>query len=315
MNLSIPHKSFYLQQLEATIQRLSHHDCVQLEKSFGREIAGYTGEKNLPYYLDSLPSVSRLFGIRLPFQHHFFQIDGLVVFPKKIFICEVKHLKGKITLNQSNQLIQETENEQIQVYDNPLIQAQYQKDKLESFLSSSGFQSPSIHPVIVFTHPGANLNFQQPDIIPIQQLPIRMKEILLDSKATPFSTSQLKKLTSFLSKNHQERQTDILAKFKISPKTIKRGVFCSKCVQVKVTRIYGTWYCPKCGTKDKNMHVKALKDWALIFGPTITNKQARYFLDIESIDLAKRLLNQRHFPSKGTYRNRKHDLSLLLNKC
>ncbi|WP_194842026.1 nuclease-related domain-containing protein [Gracilibacillus salitolerans] len=91
-------KSYYLRQLEALIGRLSPHDIPQgLEKAYGRELSGYTGESKLPYHLHMVQYEKLLlYGVRLPWQKHFFQIDNLSIFPKKIFICEVKHLKGRL---------------------------------------------------------------------------------------------------------------------------------------------------------------------------------------------------------------------------
>ncbi|QGH35729.1 hypothetical protein GI584_17480 [Gracilibacillus salitolerans] len=64
------------------------------------------------------------------------------------------------------------------IYDHPLLQAKFQPEKLEALLSLHGFSFPPIHPIVVFTHPNANLNFKHPDMIPAQQLPLRLSEIL-----------------------------------------------------------------------------------------------------------------------------------------
>ena len=309
-------KSLYLRQLEALISRLSPHDIPQdLENAYGRELSGYTGEKQLPYHLHMVQKEKMLlYGIRLPWQKHFFQMDNLSFFLKKIFICEVKHLKGKLFINEADQLVQEHEDGKIEIYDHPLLQAKFQQEKLEALLTLHGFFFPPIHPIVVFTHPNANLNFQHPDMIPVQQLPLRIKLFLQEPTANnEYNYTEYRHLNKFISAHHQERKVNINQKFKIDLRKIVRGVFCPSCQNVKAKRIYGTWRCPKCGIKDKMMHVHALKEWALIFGPVITNKQARWFLDGISIDLTKRLLRQLNCPFVGSYRDRKYDLTILLN--
>ncbi|MGP4038293.1 NERD domain-containing protein [Gracilibacillus sp. D59] len=307
-------KSLYLRQLEALINRLSPHDITEeLEKTYGRELSGYVGEKKLPYYLHMIQNEKlMLYGVRLPWQNHFFQIDNLSIFLKKIFICEVKNLKGKLFINEANQLVQEHDDGKLEIYDNPLVQAQFQKEKLEALLRLQSFSFPPIHPIVVFTHPNANLNFQHPDMIPVQQLPLRLSEILRESHTQTFSFSHLKNISHFLSRHHQDRRVDILTRFPIQPRKVKCGLFCPQC-NSKAIRIYGTWECIKCGLKDKKMHIYALRDWTLIFGPIITNRQARYFLDLPSKDLIKRILQQMNCPSVGTYSDRKYDLSDLLD--
>ncbi|MGN8644688.1 nuclease-related domain-containing protein [Gracilibacillus sp. HCP3S3_G5_1] len=302
-------KSFYVRQLKALINRLSPHDITEdLEKSYGKEISGYIGEKKLPYYLHIIQHEKRLlYGVRLPWQHHFFQIDNISFFLNNIFICEVKHLKGGLFINEADQLLQEHENGKIEIYDHPLLQAQFQKEKLENLLHLHGFSFPPIHSIVVFTHPNANLHFQHPDMIPVQQLPFRIKLLIQEETINnEYNFTECKRIIDFISTHHQERKVNILNKFRIIPRKIVRGIFCPTCQNVKAHRVYGTWLCSKCGLKDKMMHIHALKDWALIFGPII-------FLGDLSIDLTKRLLTQLNCPSIGSYRDRKYDLSKLLD--
>ncbi|MDX8045701.1 NERD domain-containing protein [Gracilibacillus sp. S3-1-1] len=309
-------KSLYVKQLEILMRRLSTHDVTEaLEKAYGREIAGYSGEKKLPYYLQMVPREKRLlFGVRIPWQNHFFQIDNLSFFQNRLFLCEVKHLKGTLSINEAGQLTQETADGKLEIYDNPLVQATFQREKLTNVLHLHDFNIPTIHPIVVFTHPSANLTFQHPDMLPIQQLPHRITELLQQDTQPHYSLSEHRQLMDFIAKHHQERNVNILDKFQIHPRKLIRGVFCPTCKNVKANRVYGTWQCSKCGRKDKMMHVEALKEWALLFQPTITNKQARWFLTNISIDLTKRLLTQLNCPHTGSYKNRQYDLTNLFQK-
>ncbi|UOQ86624.1 NERD domain-containing protein [Gracilibacillus salinarum] len=307
-------KSYYLMQLEALVHRLKLQNITQqLDAALGKERSGYIGENKLPYYL-SLDSEEKilLYGLRIPWHDHFFQIDCLTIYLNKIFIIEVKHMKGKLSLNEADQLVQEVDENMIEVFDHPLIQAQVQQQKLEAVLHMHNLQHPPIYSLVVFTHPKANLQFQHPDMITAQQLPIRLKSLLRSSDSSSYSISHLKKIAVFLTKHHRDRKVNTLEKFGIPPKQVIRGVFCPNCQQVKAKRIHGTWQCPKCGLKDKTMHIHALRDWAYIFGPTITNKQARYFLEINSIHVVRRLMLLLQLQFSGYKKNRCYHLESIM---
>lgn len=174
--LKPPQKTEQLKQLEVMQDR--YLDIPQeSSEAFGRELAGYLGEKNLPYYvqLTSFSSHYDLYGLRLEYDGHHFQMDGLFLFPHLLLITEVKHLKGKLSINDAEQLIQVKDMEE-KVYPHPLRQANLQKEQLLSLLADHGYSAIPIYTLSVFTHQEANLSINHPDIIPVQQLPFRLKE-------------------------------------------------------------------------------------------------------------------------------------------
>ena len=71
------------------------------------------------------------------------------------------------------------------------------------------------------------------------------------------------------------------------------------------------WYCQSCQSQCKNAHVRALLDYYMLVGDTISNRECREFLNIESQYVAKRLLQKLNLPSTGPDRIRKYDLSTL----
>lgn len=90
---------------------------------------------------------------------------------------------------------------------------------------------------------------------------------------------------------------------------IWNGVICPQCNYLPMERKYGHWCCHNCSYKSKNTHVSAFKDYALLIGPTITNREAREFLQISSDALATRLLQSMNFSFKGSNRFRVYTLS------
>ncbi|ENH98420.1 hypothetical protein J416_00494 [Gracilibacillus halophilus YIM-C55.5] len=316
MNLQSPHKPLYLLQLEALLNRLPDHNrSEKLESTYRRQLAGFIGESSLPFHFENLntnASHLELYGLRLPYKHHFFQIDCLSLWQHILFHFEVKHLKGKLDFNQSGQLIQINENGQEEVYDDPILQAQYQKQKLQQFLQQHGFPHIPIKTLILFTHPKANLQFDHPMALPIQQFSHSIQQVLETSSSPHIKRPQLFEIGYFLKNQHTERFVDVIEQSGISKRKIKRGVYCQHCRHVKMVRIYGTWQCPACKRKDKYAHIPALRECVLLFGPYLTNRQVRYFLEIESIHLATRLLKQFNTPAFGWKKDRVYDFRHLL---
>ncbi len=149
-----------------------------ISESFGRELAGYLGEKSLPYFIDLITTTSHydLYGLRLKRSNHHFQIDGLFLFRSFFLITEIKHLRGILSVNEAQQLIQSKESED-KVYPHPLSQANLQKEQLRKVLEDLGFESIPTYTLVIFTHDRANSTFEHPDMIPVQQLPFRLKEL------------------------------------------------------------------------------------------------------------------------------------------
>jgi hypothetical protein len=85
-----PQKTDQLLQLEVMQER--YLDVPpNISESFGRELAGYLGEKSLPYFIDLITTTSHydLYGLRLERNNHHFQIDCLFLFPSFFLITEI----------------------------------------------------------------------------------------------------------------------------------------------------------------------------------------------------------------------------------
>ncbi|MDX8046732.1 nuclease-related domain-containing protein [Gracilibacillus sp. S3-1-1] len=309
-----PEKTEQLRQLEIIMKRRSSIPS-DLSELYGRELAGYLGEQSLPYYLHlaSFTSHYDLYNLRLEFNNYHFQMDGLFLFPTFFLLIEVKHLKGTISINQAGQLIQTKESEE-KIYQHPLHQANLQKEQLQHLLYSLGHDTIPIHTLTTLTHREANLTFHDPDVIPIQQLPFRIKELSKTYAEAQLIADKRLQLSKQLISLHRNRPLSFSKLTKDNVKNIKRGVYCPRCEAI-MKRIYGTWKCYSCGCQDKQAHLSALIDYSYLFGYSITNKQARWFLLLDSIYTTSRLLKQLDIESKGRTKFRIYNLkNLLLRK-
>ncbi|WP_058306209.1 nuclease-related domain-containing protein [Gracilibacillus massiliensis] len=309
-----PQKTEHLKQLEIMNERYLDIPSKTFDL-FRRELSGYLGEKSLPYYVDLSNFTSRydLYGLRLKDHNHHFQIDGLFLFPTFFLITEVKHLKGKLYLNESEQLIQNKDQEE-KVYQHPLTQANLQKTQLQSLLTNLGYSNIPIHTLAIFTHDQAQLSFQHLDMIPVQQCPDRLQKLVSSYTERIYEMDQLLQLGKKLLTLHQERSISILEPKREILNNIRRGVFCPTCKPKAMRRTHGTWICSTCGHRDKNAHLDALCDFVYLFGFYINNKQARWFLLVDSLYTTSRILRKLEVETSGGTKFRVYNLKSLLRK-
>lgn len=303
------------EQLEVLVRRYSGNDRTfdQLNSDFGKEEAGFYGERQLDYYLhlSDLNEVYSLAGLRLKWDRHYFQIDRLLLGASVCFAIEVKHLKGKLFFNEKEQLIQQLHDHDF-IYDNPYTQVKLQAKQLRHVFDQAGYSDLPIHPLVVFTHKNATLNFgDTPDILALQQLTFRIDELL--KRYPPIrGKSDVRKLAQILKNQHTVKRENVLRRYHIDLSKVRRGVFCPGCERGIMNRVHGTWLCRSCKRKDCHAHVSALTDYRTLFGGLITNKQARWFLGVESRNTIYRLFTDLGLPAIGNNRATRYDLSKLL---
>src|SRR5690625_2259981 len=302
-------------QAEVLVRRYKGRDSIfdEVDGIYGRESAGYHGEKQLDYYLQlsDLKDSYSLAGLRLKGEEYHFQIDRLLLTPSICFLIESKNLKGKLHLNEQGQLIQDTSEKEI-VYDNPYTQVKLQEKQLKQVLKQLGYSNLSIHPLVVFTNRNAILDLGgSPDLITAQQLTLRIDHLLKNREST-FTASQIKKLAYQFLKNHTLRKVNLIERWKISPAAIQTGVGCPDCRKGIMVRVHNSWRCVTCRLKDDKAHIQALADYAILYGPLITNKVARHFLQVDERSTIYRLLTKMNLPTTGTGKATQYNLEKII---
>ncbi|GEN46642.1 nuclease-related domain-containing protein [Alkalibacillus haloalkaliphilus] len=300
----LPHsKPPELEQLEALVPRYKRNDQTYqtIQDRLGKELAGYLGERSLQYYIKllNLKDHFLLFGFRAKGNDSYFQIDLLLITQSFILIIEAKHLKGTLSINESGQLIQENEDE-IEVYQNPLIQANIQRSQLSHLLSRLSLDLLPIYTCVTFTHPKSiiNINKNTTEIFPSQNLPNYIYKIQSQNQTPLVSTQKANTIAKSLKIRHTPKNNNLINYYGITDHLIKKGVWCTQCKSTIMKRIHGNWHCSKCNHKDKTAHLQALREFAVLYDRQyITNKEARSFLKIQSESTTKRLLSK--FERKG----------------
>jgi ribosomal protein L37AE/L43A len=311
-------------QLDAVQGRLvPHHPKIPLiSDEFHKRLAGHKGEVSLDYVLKMLDNNSYfiLHGMRLKINDTYFQIDTLLLSRKFIIIIEVKNLAGTIYFDPVfNQMIQIKGSEEI-AYPNPLLQVSRQESLLRTWLKQHNYKSIPLYSLVVISNDKAIIKTSSDNhsirskVIHKQMLPTIINKIADSVQEQSYTDQELKKVIRLLKKKHESSNQSILERFDISLSEIITGVICEKCSYSPLKRIHGTWLCSKCRNRDPEGHIKALRDYELLIGRLITNRELRSFLHINSRHAASRILKSLNLPTTGTKKATTYDLTHLTKK-
>ena len=314
--------SVKLRQLEALYRRLntSHHRRKDVEDDLFKARAGYKGEQQLDYDLTFLRDHEFLIlsDLRLPHQGKHFQLDSLLISPYFFLHIDAKHLSGKIEIDHTlGQMKRIKLNNEEDVYSDPTLQIRRHEMQLREWMKVNKHPLLPFESLVVFTHPNAYLTILNGH--PYRRRIIK-NALLIETiyglqqkyRRPVFSHKDLQKICRQLIKQHTPSWENLLQKYSISPDDIQTGVFCPKCGWRPMERMHGNWRCinQACKYEDRSCHLAALDDYALIFGPMISNAQMRNFLHLSSFATAYRLLSNMKLLYKGEQRYRVYYLSL-----
>lgn len=309
--LELPYRILALESLES---RLAPNDLripeVQLELK--KRYAGYYGERSLRFYFEKLPEKDYLIfhNLRLEIGGTFFEIDVLILNVRYALILETKNIYGEIHFDtQFNQLIR-TWNGKKEVIENPLDQARYHAYLLNNWLNDNlGFNLPidylaviSNSSTTITTDPGKAHLFKK--VIHSNKLLSNIKEIDRKFGKEFVDLSSLKKMKNKLLKKHVEPGYQVLKRFGIRPEEIRKGIQCKNCKKFDMIRANRTWVCPHCGHVDRQAHVAGVKDYFLLMGSTVSNKELRGFLNIQDPYVTNKLLKGLKLEEKGENKSR-----------
>ncbi|ARK32191.1 nuclease-related domain-containing protein [Halalkalibacter krulwichiae] len=313
--------SLSIEKLRVLVKRLpvTHPKWSELQTDLEKRLAGDNGEHSLEYPLSFLAKEAYKVkqSLRLQHEHYYFQMDFLVISKKFFVVIEVKNMKGELFFDQHfKQLIQKVEGRQ-KAYPDPLIQVNRHKSLLQGWLSQNQFADLPIIPLIVISNPHSLIRTNMDPEVLAQKvihrdaLPEKINLLDQNFQEDILSETELIRLENLLIKHHTPLDPKILVKYQINPSELCHGVLCPKCSVGPLLRIYGTWYCKRCQSKHKDAHIEALRDYALVINSTISNRQARSYLQIDSDSVVKRLLAKMNLPYKGEKKGRVYDLSSL----
>ncbi|MBK3494808.1 NERD domain-containing protein [Viridibacillus sp. YIM B01967] len=301
--------------MKSLVYRLSqsHPQYLYIQDEIGRIEAGDKGEEVIMFKLD---------GLNLPYEHYIFhnlnlyieshiQIDTLIITPYYIMIFEVKNIRGAIELRQNpQQLIRTLENGEIHSFNSPEAQLEEYTHQMKQLFQEQGLIIP-VHGAVVFAFASSY----------IKETSVKTKVLLRNEicsflhnmkvKESILTVKELKAMKNFLLAKHRHYHPyPLCQRYKIEMDHIKTGVICEVCGDVGMQRAYGRWRCHKCGEESRDAHKQTLREYAWLIDSTISNKECRHFLQIDNVDLAKRILMEYSSQKSGKYRYAKYVLPI-----
>ncbi|MBN8193656.1 NERD domain-containing protein [Bacillus sp. NTK074B] len=309
--------------LQALLRRLSpqHPKRTVISEELGKRMAGFKGEEALDFILSFLEPKNYfiLNDLRIPHKHTFFQIDTLLMTTKFILIIEVKYLAGTAFFDPIfNQLIQTKDGMETALPD-PTLQIKRQKKQLEEWLGKNGFPTIPILSCVVMSNDRTIIRTSSENktlhkvVINRHTLLEKLEDIdkiILNESISP---KQLKKVIRIMKKQHRDLQPEVMERYNLKKGEIIKGVRCRFCHNHSLKKIHGSWICRGCNKQDRDAHIGALKDYELLIGPTINNAELRWFLEVDSPYVAKRLLQSLNLPTTGTGKGTRYILSINKN--
>ncbi|PSL48610.1 nuclease-like protein [Salsuginibacillus halophilus] len=286
----------HLRKLQALCRRTpeTHPSYERIHADLKAAAAGYAGERLLTYPLERFSNQLHIFqGLRLPVAaHHYVQIDLLLISEQGMAIGEVKHWRGDIQLNDWYGPLYRTYFDKTELLPNPLLQVEEQREGLLDYFNRHSLLLPEIETFVIFTHREAQLRLP-----PTTNLPkIFLKERLPQMIRHHFTSSETQPLlhphhyTNQILTDHKPLQIDVLQKYQVKCEDLLPGVQCASCCNLSMSRTQGVWRCLHCHTSQADAHVTALRDYQLLLGSHITNKDARHFLQVPSRHACRRIL-------------------------
>ncbi|MDF2911867.1 MAG: hypothetical protein K0Q56_2749 [Sporolactobacillus laevolacticus] len=310
---------FHISQLHACLNRISTQAATrqEVESRYKRSLFGFKGEQSITFFLDYLSEEFIIFhNLRLSDKIHHFQIDWLVMCTRFFLIIEVKNILGKLTFDHKLwQLIRENDGK-IDVFDDPMIQANKLQEQLMKWFNDHADLStfPAENRVVITSSAQLQtLNSESPlmkNLTRTSAFGTALKKTNQNHIRNCMNRDDLQAIADQLMDNHTPLILDLFSSFKSLKRTdIIKGVQCPKCRTFCMKRIHRSWHCFSCDHSSKEAHIPALRDYYLIFGSKITNKQCRLFLLIDSTDTCRRILHSVSLSYSGKNRGRIYNLS------
>ncbi|WP_143128318.1 nuclease-related domain-containing protein [Psychrobacillus sp. OK032] len=230
-----------------------------------------------------------------------FQIDTLFLTEHFIVILESKNIGGKLRFKQNPaQLERENDEGKIDVFENPEVQVERNTYLLDEWLRLKGVKIP-IYGVIVLTNSKVMV-VESPENYPTilhSTIPVFIRNISREKMY--LQLDEIHRLAKEIVASHQTYfPYPMCGRWGINPQDLLTGVLCEKCDTLGMVKRKNGWNCSGCGYVDRLAHEKTIREWFVLIGESINNRQCRYFLQLDSFQTASRILNSMGLFREGT---------------
>lgn len=310
-----------IDMLEALMRRLppGHAKHPAIIEDIKKIKAGYNGENRVFQSLKSLPEKEyllfhdlRLIGSPFPFQ-----MDILILTSSFLLILEVKNMAGEIFFdNAFNQLIRTNPDGKTEAFDDPILQVSRQRQHLLDWLKTKRTNNLPVETLVVSANSSTIIRAGNTDINRIvtrkDRILLKIEELKNKYNEAVLSTRAMKRLSNLLLDSHIPYIPKPLENYRIPITALQTGVFCDKCHAFSMERKSRKWICRTCLDISLDAHISALYDYLYLVKPTITNREFRNFLQLQSPSSAKKLLLSLKLNHSGHTRGRVYLLNSLI---
>jgi hypothetical protein len=130
-------------------------------------------------------------------------------------------------------------------------------------------------------------------------LALKILELEQKYKRQHVNNETIHDLGQLLVQSHTPLITDILQYYKLSKDELITGVECPKSHDFPMEYRNGVWHCPLCQTKSADAFIQGVFDYFLLYSPSATNADFRWFLHLPSQRKVANLLEKLHLPTTG----------------
>lgn len=291
-----------LRYLQALLPRLSprhqHYEDLQIEAAIRQK--GFNGEKKLDYHLQMLGEDYKIMNdTTLSYHGSTFQIDSLIISQHAIFIIDSKSIDGVITFNTNLQQLTQHHQGVEKSFKYPITQLESIKFLFMKWLEARGLTGFPIFYFVSIADTSSILRVIGDEehirklVTYAEGIPhniLRKNEQV--TNISPSNKILQEKIRTAVWREKEDLFIDLAQKYKIQGHEIAPGVVCVKCYQLHTIFKHGFWSCEKCGYKCKNAYRHGFRDYFLLFGNGISNKETRWFLGVNNRSTATRILQR-----------------------
>lgn len=305
----------HLEGLQALFKRLpeSHPLRDTIDKKIGMKTAGIRSEIKLAKVFENYTFLDEIYILH---DVSFYstgraQIDCLVITPNFILILEVKNIAGDMSfLVGTGQISRVLENGQIDHFESPMVQIDRNSDLLFDWFRLKAIHMPILG-AVVLSNSSQKVNVQpnQYPVLFLGEIPSFIKRQIKNKNT--IEPNQAKTIAEMLVEAHQPfNPFPICDRWHVDTACLKKGVFCTNCSEGMMKRHFGRWVCEECFHRDSYAHIQAIKEWFMLVGGEISNKNCREFLGIQSRQLVTRMLKEMNIIVEGTGKKTKYKMEM-----
>jgi Nuclease-related domain len=295
-----PRNILYNESLQRRLKPLSTLR-PKIEEDLLKAWAGYHGECKVDRFLSTIDNkeIYIIHDLTLQIGDTYFQIDTLILSKSFGLILEIKNIAGHLSISTDFGQVTRTLNGEVTGFTNPIEQAKRYRIYLLKWLRKKKFPPVPIDFLVVFTNPSSVITSTNPleetlsKTIRLESLVSKFLSLQQYYKNDVLSEKEIKKISQLLLKENTSYTFT-----KIKDEFVK-GVFCTNCKDLSMTRKKGSWFCTICGHFDKNAHVQAIHDYFELISPFITTKEASTFLKLDSHRITRYLLSNMNQEQDG----------------